>query len=54
MIAFPVSYAFDQLPVGVMMIGRRWSEASLIKYAYAFEQATMVRKAPQFLPSLDL
>ncbi len=35
-------------------MGRRWSEPTLIKIAYAFEQATKARKVPQFLPTLEL
>jgi amidase len=37
------------LPVGISFIGPRWSEARLIKYAYAYEQGTHHRKPPQFL-----
>lgn len=40
------------LPVGISFFGRAWSEPILIKIAYAFEQATKARKAPQFLPSI--
>lgn len=46
--------AFGHLPVGVSFMGRRWSEPTLIKIAYAFEQATKARKVPQFLPTLEL
>jgi len=35
------------LPVGVSFIGRAYSEKSLIEIAYAFEQATNVRQAPE-------
>jgi len=40
------------LPVGVSFIGRAWSEAKLIQYAFAYEQATRRRKPPQFLRSM--
>src|SRR6266496_4387605 len=36
------------LPVGISFFGRAWSEPSLIKLAYSFEQATKARRAPQF------
>ena len=42
------------LPVGVTFFGRKWSEPVLIKFAYAFEQATKVRKAPKFLATAEL
>jgi amidase len=42
------------LPVGLSFFGRAYSEAMLIKLAFAFEQATKLRKPPQFLPHLDL
>ncbi|MCA1560879.1 MAG: amidase, partial [Acidobacteria bacterium] len=37
------------LPVGISFIGAAWSEAKLIRMAYAYEQATRHRKPPQFL-----
>ena len=36
------------LPVGLSFFGRAWSEPTLIKLAYAFEQATKHRKPPTF------
>jgi amidase len=42
------------LPVGISFFGRAWSEPTLIKMAYAFEQATKVRQAPKFLASVDV
>jgi amidase len=31
------------IPFGLAFIGRRWSEETLISFAYAFEQRTMMR-----------
>lgn len=38
------------LPVGISFFGKAWSEPRLITLAYAYEQATLHRKAPAFLP----
>ncbi len=38
-------------PAGMLFFGRAWSEPSLIKYAYAFEQRTKGRVTPEFLPT---
>src|SRR6059036_2368537 len=42
------------LPVGLSFVGRPWTEAALIKYAFAYEQATKARRPPRFAPSADL
>jgi amidase len=50
-ISVPAGDAFG-LPVGISFFGRAWSESVLIRLAYAYEQASKLRKAPQFLPTL--
>jgi amidase len=41
------------LPVGISFFGRAWSEPTLIRLAYAFEQTTKARQTPHFLPTID-
>ncbi|HEX9936971.1 MAG TPA: amidase [Longimicrobium sp.] len=52
-VTVPAGYAFG-LPVGISFIGRAWSEPTLIKLAFAFEQGTKHRKPPKLLPTADL
>jgi amidase len=42
------------LPVGISFFGRAWSEPTLVRLAYAFEQATHHRQKPRFLPTVEL
>jgi amidase len=52
-ITVPAGFLFG-LPVGICFIGRAWSEPTLFKLAYSFEQAAKVRKPPQFLSTAEL
>ena len=52
-ITVPAGFHYG-LPLGVSFFGRAWSEPVLIRLAYAFEQATKARKAPEFIPTISL
>ncbi len=41
------------LPVGISFFGRAWSEPTLIRLAYAFEQTMKARQAPRFLGTIN-
>jgi amidase len=45
---------FRGLPVGISFVGRPWGEPTLIRIAYAYEQATKHRKPPTFAPTADM
>jgi amidase len=52
-ITVPMGYVRG-LPVGITFMGRAWSEAALLKYAYAYEQATKIRRAPRYVATAEL
>jgi amidase len=41
------------LPVGLSIIGPAWSEARLLSYGYAYEQASKVKVTPSFQESIE-
>ncbi|HEX8284055.1 MAG TPA: amidase [Pyrinomonadaceae bacterium] len=49
----PAGYVYG-LPVGISFFGRAFTEAKLIRLAYAYEQATRHRQPPRLLPAADL
>jgi Asp-tRNA(Asn)/Glu-tRNA(Gln) amidotransferase A subunit family amidase len=52
-ITVPMGYTYDALPAGITFLGRMFSEPDLIKYAYAYEQATRHRRPPTLFKPLD-
>jgi amidase len=52
-ITVPVGFVHE-LPVGLSFIGRPWSEARLIGFAFAYEQATKHRRPPKFAATVVL
>jgi Asp-tRNA(Asn)/Glu-tRNA(Gln) amidotransferase A subunit family amidase len=42
----------DELPVGIELLGRPFDDARLVALAYAFEQASEIRRAPRITPEL--
>ena len=52
-IQVPMGYTRgDRLPAGITFFGRPWSEPTLIRLAYAYEQATLHRRPPPSTPPL--
>jgi len=42
------------LPVGISFFGRAWSEPTLLKIAYGFEQTVRARRKPEFLATAKI
>jgi amidase len=49
-ITVPMGYVANNLPLGLQILGRPFSEEALFQYAYAYEQATRHRKSPLLFP----
>jgi amidase len=52
-VTVPMGYVRG-LPLGLTFMGRAWSEATLLKLAYAYEQAANVRLAPKFAATAEV
>jgi Asp-tRNA(Asn)/Glu-tRNA(Gln) amidotransferase A subunit family amidase len=45
-VTVPAGYYASGAPFGLLFVGKQWSEAELLAYAYGYESATQHRKAP--------
>jgi Asp-tRNA(Asn)/Glu-tRNA(Gln) amidotransferase A subunit family amidase len=45
-VAVPAGFTRDNLPAGITFLGRPYSDAQMIKLAFAYEQATQHRRPP--------
>ena len=52
-VTVPMGYSHGNLPAGLQILGRPWSEGMLISLAYAYEQATGHRVPPPDYPELQ-
>lgn len=50
----PVGFNTDGVPVGIEFLGKRYDEATVIRLAYAYEQAAPHRKLPRSTPLLGV
>ena len=48
----PAGFTGDSLPVGLLFLGRAFTEAKLLSIGYSFEQVTKARRRPIHTPSL--
>ena len=51
-ISVPAGFTTDGLPIGLELLGGAFTEATLLKYAYGWEQTTKPRRAPFSTPPL--
>jgi len=51
-VVVPIGFGGEQLPIGMQLVGRPWSEGQLLRFGYAYEQATQHRRPPASVPPL--
>ena len=49
-IVVPAGFSRDNLPAGITFLGRPYDDAKMIQLAYAYEQASLHRRAPVATP----
>jgi amidase len=53
-IVVPAGFTRDSLPAGITFLGRPYDDGKMIRFAYAYEQATHHRRSPTTTPELKL
>ncbi len=51
-VVVPAAFTSDNLPAGITFLGRPYDDANMIRFAYAYEQATRHRRSPANTPEL--
>ncbi len=51
-VVVPAGFTRDQLPAGITFLGRPYDDGNMIKFAYAYEQATKHRQPPSSVTPL--
>jgi Asp-tRNA(Asn)/Glu-tRNA(Gln) amidotransferase A subunit family amidase len=51
-VVVPMGFVGENLPLGIQLLGRPWSEGQLIRFAYAYEQVSRHRRPPSTVPPL--
>ncbi|HEV8014738.1 MAG TPA: amidase family protein [Stellaceae bacterium] len=49
-VAVPAAFTADGLPTGITFLGRPYADTEMLRFAYAYEQATHHRRAPPAMP----
>jgi amidase len=49
-VVVPAGFTRENLPAGITFLGRPYDDANMLRFAYAYEQATQHRKPPECAP----